>query len=122
MDKIKITPVSRMPLTAAFGWEAFKLNSDGMVPVIVQDVKNDEVLMLAYMNQEAYETTLRTGLMTYWSRSRDELWTKGLTSGHVQQVRELWIDCDRDTILAKVEQTGAACHTGNRTCFFTPLV
>lgn len=121
MDKIKIIPAPGQPMTGKMGWEAFKLNGDGMVPVIVQDVENDEVLMLAYMNQEAYETTLRSGLMTYWSRSRDELWTKGLTSGHVQHVKELWIDCDRDTILAKVEQTGAACHTGNRTCFYTPL-
>ena len=92
-----------------------------MVPVIVQDYKTDEVLMLAYMNEEAYLTTLKLGKMTYWSRSRNELWTKGLTSGHVQYVKSLTIDCDNDTILAKVEQVGAACHTGNRTCFFTPL-
>ena len=102
-------------------WSDFKLNSDGMVPVIVQDYKTDEVLMLAYMNEEAYLTTLKLGKMTYWSRSRNELWTKGLTSGHVQYVKSLTIDCDNDTILAKVEQVGAACHTGNRTCFFTPL-
>ena len=92
-----------------------------MVPIIVQDYKTDEVLMLAYMNEEAYLTTLKLGKMTYWSRSRNELWTKGLTSGHVQYVKSLTIDCDNDTILAKVEQVGAACHTGNRTCFFTPL-
>ena len=93
-----------------------------MVPVIVQDYKTDEVLMLAYMNEEAYLTTLKLGKMTYWSRSRNELWTKGLTSGHVQYVKSLTIDCDNDTILAKVEQVGAACHTGNRTCFFKPLM
>ena len=81
-----------------------------------------EVLMLAYMNEESYLTTLKLGKMTYWSRSRNELWTKGLTSGHVQYVKSLTIDCDNDTILAKVEQVGAACHTGNRTCFFTPLL
>ena len=103
-------------------WSEFKLNSDGMVPVIVQDYRTDEVLMLAYMNELAFDTTLKTGKMTYWSRSRDELWTKGLTSGHVQYVKSLTIDCDRDTILAKVDQIGAACHTGNRTCFFQPLV
>lgn len=103
-------------------WSDFKLNSDGMVPVIVQDYKTDEVLMLAYMNQEAYETTLRTGKMTYWSRSRDELWTKGLTSGHIQYVKSLMLDCDNDTILAKVAQVGAACHTGSRTCFFQELM
>ena len=99
----------------------FKTNSDGMVPFVVQDAENDEVLMLAYMNEEAFETTLRLGKMTYWSRSRNELWTKGLSSGHVQYVKQLLIDCDNDTILAKVEQVGAACHTGNRTCFYRTL-
>lgn len=109
-------------LESAISWSEFKLNADGMVPVIVQDYKTDEVLMLAYMNEEAFETTLRLGKMTYWSRSRNELWTKGLTSGHVQYVKSLTIDCDKDTILAKVAQVGAACHTGNQTCFFQPLV
>ena len=108
--------------TGKMSWSDFKLNSDGMVPVIVQDYQTNEVLMLAYMNEEAYVTTLRLGKMTYWSRSRNELWTKGLTSGHVQYVKSLTIDCDNDTILAKVEQIGAACHTGNSTCFFTPLL
>ncbi len=101
------------------GWEELKLNSDGMLTVVVQDVATDEVLMVAYMNQEAYEKTLETGTMTYWSRSRNELWVKGMTSGHFQYVKELRIDCDRDTLLAKVEQTGAACHTGNHSCFYT---
>ena len=109
-------------LKSKLSWSDFKLNSDGMVPVIVQDYKTDQVLMLAYMNEEAYLTTLKLGKMTYWSRSRNELWTKGLTSGHVQYVKSLTIDCDNDTILAKVEQVGAACHTVNRTCFFTPLL
>lgn len=103
-------------------WKDFKKNSDGMVPVIVQDYKTSEVLMLAYMNQESFETTLETGRMTYWSRSRNELWMKGLTSGHFQYVKSLTLDCDRDTILAKVSQVGAACHTGSRTCFFQELV
>ena len=93
-----------------------------MVPVIVQDYRTAEVRMLAYMNELAFNTTLKLGKMTYWSRSRNELWTKGLTSGHVQYVKSLTIDCDNDTILAKVEQEGAACHTGNRTCFFKPLM
>ena len=101
------------------GWEELKLNSDGMLTVVVQDVVTDEVLMVAYMNQEAYEKTLETGTMTYWSRSRNELWVKGMTSGHFQYVKELRIDCDRDTLLAKVDQTGAACHTGNHSCFYT---
>ena len=92
-----------------------------MVPVIAQDYETGEVLMLAYMNEEAYNTTVETGKMTYWSRSRNELWTKGLTSGHLQYVKSLTLDCDNDTILAKVDQVGAACHTGNRTCFFKPL-
>ena len=78
--------------------------------------------MLAYMNKEAFDTTINLGKMTYWSRSRDELWTKGLTSGHFQYVKSLTADCDFDTILAKVSQVGAACHTGNRTCFFNSIV
>ena len=100
----------------------FKLNNDGMIPVIVQDYKTDEVLMLAYMNEESYNMTINTGLMTYFSRSRQEIWVKGLTSGHFQYVRSLEIDCDNDTILAKVKQIGAACHTGNRSCFYRNLV
>ena len=104
------------------GWEELKLNSDGMLTVVVQDVVTDEVLMVAYMNQEAYEKTLETGTMTYWSRSRNELWVKGMTSGHFQYVKSLTIDCDLDTLLAKVDQVGAACHTGNPTCFFQPIV
>lgn len=103
-------------------WSEFKLNSDGLIPVVVQDYKTDEVLMVAYMNEEAFRTTLRTGKMTYWSRSRRELWVKGLTSGHYQYVKSMTLDCDNDTILAKVAQIGAACHTGNKTCFFKPLM
>ncbi len=102
-------------------WEELKLNSDGMLPVVVQDDKDGTVLMVAYMNKEAYEQTLSTGRMTYWSRSRNELWVKGLTSGHFQYVKSLAIDCDNDTLLAKVEQVGAACHTGNYTCFYREL-
>lgn len=102
-------------------FEEFKLNSDGMIPVIVQDYETNEVLMLAYMNKEAYETTINTGRMTYYSRSRNELWIKGLTSGHFQYVKSLEIDCDKDTLLAKVDQVGAACHTGNRTCFYSNI-
>lgn len=100
----------------------FKLNSDGLIPCIAQDAKSGDVLMMAYMNEESYNKTLETGLMTYWSRSRQKLWTKGEESGHIQKVVSLTIDCDKDTILAKVDQTGPACHTGNPTCFFTPLV
>lgn len=99
----------------------FRLNQDGLIPVIVQDYENQEVLMLAYMNEAAYQKTMETGRMTYYSRSRQELWVKGLTSGHFQYVHSLDIDCDQDTLLAKVEQVGAACHTGKRSCFYRNL-
>lgn len=102
-------------------WNSFKLNADGLIPVIVQDYKTSEVLMLAYMNEEAFHETLRTGKMTYFSRSRQSLWLKGETSGHFQYVKSLDLDCDNDTILARVNQIGAACHTGSRTCFFQNL-
>lgn len=103
-------------------WPEFKLNSDDMLPVVVQDYKTLEVLMVAYMNREAFETTIETGKMTYYSRSRSELWAKGDTSGHYQYVKALSIDCDNDTLLAKVAQIGAACHTGNRSCFYRDIV
>lgn len=108
--------------TSAIAFSEFKLNSDGLIPVVVQDYKTDEVLMVAYMNEEAFEKTIATGKMTYYSRSRQELWVKGLTSGHFQYVRSIGIDCDNDTLLAKVKQIGAACHTGNRSCFYRNLV
>lgn len=107
---------------SALDFDTFKLNSDGMIPVIVQDYQTMEVLMLAYMNQEAYEHTVATGRMTYYSRSRQTLWVKGETSGHYQYVKSLTLDCDSDTILAKVSQVGNACHTGAPSCFFQDLV
>ena len=94
---------------------------NGLVPAIVQDAISGEVLMLGYMNEESLRKTLETGLATYWSRSRNELWTKGETSGHYQHVQEIRIDCDEDTLLIKVIQDGAACHTGNRSCFYRLL-
>nr|WP_300304423.1 bifunctional phosphoribosyl-AMP cyclohydrolase/phosphoribosyl-ATP diphosphatase HisIE [uncultured Anaerostipes sp.] len=103
-------------------FEEFKLNSDGMLTVVTQDYKTNEVLMVAYMTKEAYEQTVETGIMTYYSRSRQELWVKGDTSGHYQYVKSLTIDCDKDTLLAKVRQVGNACHTGHYSCFFTDLV
>jgi phosphoribosyl-ATP pyrophosphohydrolase/phosphoribosyl-AMP cyclohydrolase len=103
-------------------FSVFKLDSNGLIPVVVQDYKSDEVLMLAYMNEESYNKTIAEGRMTYYSRSRQELWLKGETSGHFQYVRELTLDCDKDTLLAKVLQIGPACHTGNKSCFFTDLV
>ena len=91
----------------------------GLVPAIVQDDETGEILMLAYMNQEAFNATLSTGKATYYSRSRQKLWVKGETSGNVQLVKEIRIDCDDDTVLIKVEQLGgAACHTGHRSCFY----
>lgn len=107
---------------SAIPWSEFKLNEDGLIPVVVQEYQTCEVLMLAYMNEEAYNMTLALGKMTYYSRSRQELWIKGETSGHYQYVKSLTIDCDKDTILATVSQVGAACHTGNPTCFFQDLV
>ena len=107
---------------SSMDWSEFKLNSDGLLPVIVQDYRTAEVLMMAYMNEESFNTTLSLGKMTYYSRSRKELWIKGETSGHYQYVKSLTIDCDKDTLLAKVSQVGAACHTGNTTCFFQELV
>lgn len=90
----------------------------GLIPAIAQDEKTGEVLMLAFMNQTAWEETLKTGRATYYSRSRDSLWVKGLTSGHIQLIKEIRVDCDADTVLLKVEQIGgAACHTGYQTCF-----
>jgi phosphoribosyl-AMP cyclohydrolase len=90
-----------------------------LIPAIAQDVKSGEVLMLAFMNREAWDETLKSGLATYYSRTRDSLWVKGLTSGHIQRVKEIRVDCDGDTILLKVEQVGgAACHTGYAGCFY----
>lgn len=120
-DTVKIlSPVSLgIPMIK---WEDLKKNSDGHVTVVVQDEITNEVLMVAYMNEEAYLTTFKTGRMTYYSRSRNELWIKGDTSGHYQYVKELFADCDKDTILAKVSQVGAACHTGSYSCFFNNLI
>ena len=109
-------------LGSKMDFSQFKLNADGLIPVIVQDYKTNDVLMLAYMDQDAYEYTLKTGKMTYYSRSRKERWVKGETSGHYQYVKSLMLDCDNDTILAKVDQVGVACHTGKKSCFFQPLL
>lgn len=111
----------RAPEKAAMDWSQLKKNSDGLVPVIIQDYENLQVLMLAYMNEQAYLETLQTGRMHYYSRSRRAQWLKGETSGHYQYVKALDLDCDNDTLLAKVEQVGAACHTGARSCFFQHL-
>jgi phosphoribosyl-AMP cyclohydrolase len=96
-------------------------DSDALIPAIVQDSTSKEVLMLAYMNAQSLELTLTTGKATYWSRSRNELWVKGATSGHYQDVQSIALDCDGDALVLQVIQTGAACHTGQRTCFHTLL-
>ena len=92
-----------------------------LIPAVVKDVKTNEVLMLAYMNKESLAKTLETGYTWFWSRSRQELWNKGATSGHLQKVVSIFGDCDDDTLLVNVEQTGVACHTGNYTCFFNQI-
>jgi phosphoribosyl-AMP cyclohydrolase len=94
---------------------------DGLVPAIIQDYSNNEVLMMAYMNKESLEKTFETGKTWFWSRSRNKLWNKGETSGHFQYVKSIKLDCDADTLLLVVEQTDAACHTGNRTCFYREI-
>ena len=100
----------------------FKKDSSGLLPAIAQDYKTNEVLMLAYINEASWKETLKSGCATYWSRSRKELWKKGDTSGNVQHVKDILIDCDRDTVIFKVEQVGgAACHVGYRSCFFRSI-
>jgi phosphoribosyl-AMP cyclohydrolase len=101
--------------------EDLRFDRDGLVTVVVQDAENGDVLMVAWANREALERTLSEGRMTYWSRSREQLWRKGDTSGHTQHWEEIRVDCDGDVVLARVHQEGAACHTGERTCFFRTL-
>ena len=95
-----------------------KFDSNGLIPAIAQDATSGEVLMVAWMNAEAVRLTVETGEAHFWSRSRQEMWRKGATSGNVLRVREVWVDCDGDTLLLKVEAAGPACHTGERSCFF----
>ncbi|QHQ34513.1 phosphoribosyl-AMP cyclohydrolase [Algicella marina] len=106
---------------AKFDPETLRWTQDGLVPAIAQDAEGGQVLMMAWMNRESLDATLATGNVTYWSRSRQELWRKGATSGHVQKLVSLAIDCDRDCILMQVTQVGAACHTGRRHCFYTEI-
>lgn len=100
--------------------EKYFVKSD-LIPAVVQEYSTGEVLMVAWMNRESMAKTLETGYTWFWSRSRQELWNKGATSGHLQKVVEIYSDCDDDTLLVKVEQTGAACHTGNHSCFFKKI-
>jgi len=105
----------------AFDVSRLTYDGRGLIPCIAQDHETGEVLMLAWMNEQAIERTLETGLVTYWSRSRQAFWRKGETSGHLQHLVDLRIDCDRDCLLALVRQVGPACHTRRRSCFFTAL-
>lgn len=98
-----------------------KYDEKGLVPAIVQDIRTGKILMQAYMNQESLEMTFKTGNATYWSRSRQKLWMKGETSGHIQKVKQILLDCDGDSLVLVVEQTGPACHTGQYTCFYRTL-
>ena len=109
-------------MTTAFDPATLRYNEAGLVPAIAQDVASGEVLMMAWMNQQAVAQTLATGRVTYWSRSRQAFWVKGETSGNVQDLVSLRVDCDRDCLLMQVRQTGPACHTGRRTCFYTEVV
>lgn len=101
--------------------QGLKYDSNELIPAVVQDAANGEVLMVGYMNREAVERTLETGRVTFWSRSRQQFWVKGETSGNVQHVHEMRVDCDQDCLLVRVEQVGAACHEGYRSCFFRRL-
>ena len=106
----------------AFDVSIIKFDAQGLVPAVVQDVKTNAVVMLAYMNKESLELTLKTGYTWFWSRSRQELWNKGATSGNLQKVIELYYDCDADAVLVKAELNGPACHTGIYSCFFNKVV
>lgn len=101
--------------------DSLKFDERGLIPAVVQDAQDHQVLMVAYLNRESLAKTLRDGRACYWSRSRQKLWTKGETSGHFQKVIDILYDCDADTLLLLVEQTGPACHTGNRSCFYRAL-
>jgi phosphoribosyl-AMP cyclohydrolase len=104
-----------------FDSSTLTFNEQGLIPAIAVDAASNEVLMLAWMNRESLEQTLATKRVTYWSRSRGALWRKGDTSGHTQELVDLYVDCDADTLMLKVNQVGAACHTGEKTCFFKKI-
>ena len=117
-QKKEIVTLSKAKLLSLIDWK--KVN--GLIPVVTQDYKTENVLMLGFMNKEALGKTLKEDKVTYWSRTRKELWTKGGTSGHFQFIKGIWLDCDNDTILIKVKQIGNVCHTGRKTCFFQKII
>lgn len=104
-----------------FDLKSLKFDGKGLIPAIIQDYKNKDVLMVAYMNKESLRRTIKSGKTCFWSRSRKEYWTKGMTSGHFQFVKSIFYDCDMDAILIKVRQVDVACHTGNRSCFYRKI-
>jgi phosphoribosyl-AMP cyclohydrolase len=120
-----IKQTERLPPGASLPWsevlDSLPFNADGLLPAIAQQYDSGEVLMLAWMNREAIEETLRTGQVCYWSRSRRKLWRKGETSGQIQKLMAMCLDCDGDTLLLQVNQTGPACHTGRRSCFYNAV-
>ena len=123
MQKKNIKPkLNSLKLKNLKSINELKFDKSGLIPVVIQDAKNHQVLMVAYMNKRSLKKTIRSGLATYWSRSRNTLWLKGETSGHFQKVKKIYFDCDKDTLLIEVQQLGVACHTGNKTCFFRRLV
>ncbi len=112
---------AKVTIMVKFDAASLKYDAKGLIPAIAQQVETGEVLMMAWMNRDAVDETLRSGHVTYWSRSRQEFWKKGLTSGHVQKLVSLRVDCDRDCLLLIVDQTGPACHTNRRNCFYTEV-
>ncbi|MCG2713688.1 MAG: phosphoribosyl-AMP cyclohydrolase [Candidatus Omnitrophica bacterium] len=106
---------------ATFKLSSLKFDKNGLIPAVIQDYKNNEVLMVAYMNKESLRRSLKLGKSCFWSRSRKEYWVKGLTSGHFQFIKSIAYDCDMDALLIKVRQLGPACHTGNRSCFYRKI-
>ena len=118
--KIKNNNIEKIQLSTRT-LHKLKFNSDGLIPTIIQDNQTKEVLMLAYMNLEAIKRTLQLGKTCFWSRSRQEYWVKGMTSGHFQFVKDVFYDCDLDTLLMTVKQIGAACHTGKISCFYRKI-
>jgi phosphoribosyl-AMP cyclohydrolase len=108
--------------TSKFDLKSLKFDDKELIPAIIQDYRNNEVLMIAYMNRESLRRTIKLGKTCFWSRSRKEYWVKGMTSGHFQFVKSVAYDCDADALLIKVRQIGAACHTGNRSCFYRRII
>ena len=120
-DSTKALYAGEMPEEVSLDNIALKLDANGLIPCVVQQEGTGEVLMVAWMSEESLGLTLKTGTTWFWSRSRQELWNKGATSGNMQQVKQLLIDCDADTLVAIVDSPGPACHTGHRSCFFREL-